>query len=112
MKSINFDRIDRFQFFVVDHALLNKELKKAKKNRAGFEAEYLRVMIRDALHSTTPDTNLHIITSSNYNDTFFFQKNKKGTFFMIHNEKFNDSNKVPRHFQMISIDIGDENHQV
>ena len=44
--------------------------KKAKKKEAspGPEPGYLRVMILDAIHSATQYANLHIITSTNYND--------------------------------------------
>ena len=50
----------------VDHILLN--LKKAKKAIPGFEPGYLRMMIRDGIHSATQYTNLHIITSNAYNN--------------------------------------------
>ena len=53
----------------VDHVLLN--LKKAKKNEASprFEPGFLRVMIRDGNHSANQYIRLHIITSSDYNDS-------------------------------------------
>ena len=51
-----------------DHVLLNS--KKARKNRSspGSKLGYLRMLIRDGSHSATQCTNLHMITSTNYND--------------------------------------------
>ena len=74
--------------------LLN--LKKAKKNEAspGFEPGYLRVKIRDGIHSATEDTNLHIFTPLDYNDQHYLTLPCNTFYYFVENgtcEYFNRS---------------------